>query len=41
VSLFKGELGRPPEGFPEALSDKILQGKQPMTERPGKGLGRR
>jgi pyruvate carboxylase len=38
VSLFKGELGRPPEGFPEALSDKILQGKKPMTERPGKGL---
>lgn len=38
VSLFKGELGRPPEGFPEALSDKILQGKKPMSERPGKGL---
>ncbi len=38
VSLFKGELGRPPEGFPQALSDKILQGKKPMAERPGKGL---
>jgi pyruvate carboxylase len=38
VSLFKGELGRPPEGFPEALSNKILQGKKPMAERPGKGL---
>jgi pyruvate carboxylase len=38
VSLFKGELGRPPEGFPEALSDKVLQGKKPMAERPGKGL---
>jgi len=38
VSLFKGELGHPPEGFPEALSDKILQGKKPMIERPGKGL---
>jgi len=38
VSLFKGELGRPPEGFPKALSDKILQGGKPMVERPGKGL---
>ena len=38
VSLFKGELGRPPEGFPKDLSAKILQGKKPMTERPGKGL---
>ncbi|HTY98228.1 MAG TPA: pyruvate carboxylase, partial [Rhodocyclaceae bacterium] len=38
VSLFKGELGRPPEGFPQALSDKILQGKKPMTDRPGKNL---
>ena len=38
VSLFKGELGRPPEGFPEALSNKILQGRKPLVERPGKGL---
>jgi pyruvate carboxylase len=38
VSLFKGELGRPPEGFPKELSDKILQGKTPMTDRPGKNL---
>ncbi|MBI4986943.1 MAG: pyruvate carboxylase, partial [Rhodocyclales bacterium] len=38
VSLFKGELGRPPEGFPQALSDKILQGKKPLADRPGKGL---
>ena len=38
VSLFKGELGRPPEGFPTALSAKILQGQPAMTERPGKNL---
>ncbi|MDO8930830.1 MAG: biotin/lipoyl-containing protein, partial [Rhodocyclaceae bacterium] len=38
VSLFKGELGRPPEGFPKALSDKILHGKAPLADRPGKGL---
>ncbi len=35
VSLFKGDLGRPPEGFPEKLSQKVLQGKAPLTERPG------
>ncbi len=38
VSLFKGELGRPPEGFPKALSNKILQGKAPLADRPGKDL---
>jgi pyruvate carboxylase len=38
VSLFRGELGRPPEGFPPALSAKILQGKPPLLERPGKSL---
>ncbi len=38
VSLFKGELGRPPEGFPSALSAKILQGQEPLTDRPGKDL---
>jgi pyruvate carboxylase len=38
VSLFKGELGRPPEGFPQALSDKVLQGAKPFMARPGKDL---
>jgi pyruvate carboxylase len=38
VSLFKGELGRPPEGFPQALSDKVLQGAKPLMARPGKDL---
>jgi pyruvate carboxylase len=35
VSLFKGELGQPVGGFPEALQRKILNGAEPISERPG------
>ncbi|WP_321948067.1 pyruvate carboxylase [Paraburkholderia sp. J10-1] len=35
VSLFKGELGFPPDGFPEALSRKVLRGEPPAPYRPG------
>ncbi len=35
VSLFRGELGQPPGGFPEALQRKALKGAEPLTERPG------
>ncbi|MGH6855462.1 MAG: pyruvate carboxylase, partial [Aestuariivirga sp.] len=35
VSLFKGEIGQPPGGFPEALQKKILKGEAPFTGRPG------
>ncbi len=35
VSLFKGELGFPPEGFPKGLQDKVLKGESPLTDRPG------
>ncbi len=35
ISLFKGELGMPPEGFPEALSKKILKGEKPLQGRAG------
>ena len=35
ISLFKGELGMPPEGFPEALSKKILKGEKPLEGRAG------
>jgi pyruvate carboxylase len=35
VSLFKGELGQPVGGFPEALQRKILNGAKPLTVRPG------
>jgi len=35
ISLFKGDLGQTPGGFPEALQKKILKGGAPLTERPG------
>jgi pyruvate carboxylase len=38
VQLFRGDLGQPPGGFPEALQHKILKGKKPLTERPGAHL---
>ncbi|MEM7550250.1 MAG: pyruvate carboxylase [Bacteroidota bacterium] len=38
VSLFKGELGQPPEGFPEKLSSIILKGQKPFKDRPNAHL---
>lgn len=38
VSLFKGELGFPPDGFPPELQQKVLGGAQPLTGRPGEHL---
>ncbi len=38
VAFFAGELGQPPGGFPEALQRKVLRGRAPLTERPGKHL---
>ena len=35
VSLFHGDLGQPPGGFPQALQDKVLKGGKPITVRPG------
>jgi pyruvate carboxylase len=35
VGMFRGDLGQPPGGFPEALQKKILKGEAPLTERPG------
>src|SRR5574343_1647132 len=35
ISLFKGELGFPPEGFPKALQAKVLKGEQPLAGRAG------
>ncbi|SPA14564.1 putative Pyruvate carboxylase [Cupriavidus taiwanensis] len=35
VSLFRGELGFPPDGFPPALSRKVLRGEPPAPYRPG------
>ncbi|MES2258012.1 MAG: pyruvate carboxylase [Pseudomonadota bacterium] len=38
VSLFKGELGFPADGFPAGLSAKVLQGAAPLVGRPGASL---
>ena len=38
VSLFKGELGFPPDGFPADLSRKVLRGEPPAPYRPGDAL---
>jgi pyruvate carboxylase len=35
VSLFAGELGQPPGGFPKALQKKVLRSRVPITVRPG------
>jgi len=35
VAFFRGDLGRPPGGFPEALQKKVLKGEKPISERPG------
>jgi pyruvate carboxylase len=38
ISLFKGELGFPPDGFPPELQKKILKGAAPLVGRPGEHL---
>jgi len=38
VSMFKGELGQPFGGWPEKLSQIVLKGEQPFTEKPNAHL---
>jgi pyruvate carboxylase len=38
VQLFRGELGQPTGGFPQALQRKILNGREPLSARPGELL---
>jgi len=38
IDMFKGNLGQPPGGWPEALQKKILKGEKAVTDRPGKHL---
>jgi pyruvate carboxylase len=38
VQLFRGELGQPLGGFPQALQKKVLGGRAPLTVRPGELL---
>lgn len=35
VSMFRGDLGMPPGGWPKGLQDKILNGAKPLEDRPG------
>jgi pyruvate carboxylase len=35
VSLFRGDIGQPPGGFPQGLQKKILKGEPAITVRPG------
>ncbi|QHS08773.1 pyruvate carboxylase [Sinimarinibacterium sp. NLF-5-8] len=35
ISLFKGELGFPADGFPAALQAKVLKGEKPLSGRAG------
>ncbi|MDP1651441.1 MAG: pyruvate carboxylase [Rhodocyclaceae bacterium] len=38
ISLMKGELGFPPDGFPADLQKKVLKGGQPLVGRAGDSL---
>jgi len=38
VAMLRGELGQPEGGWPKGLSDKVLKGEKPFTQRPGARL---
>jgi pyruvate carboxylase len=38
ISLFRGELGFPQDGFPAGLQAKVLKDESPLTDRPGATL---
>ncbi|MFA0962716.1 pyruvate carboxylase [Roseivirga sp. BDSF3-8] len=38
VDMFRGNLGQPPGGWPEKLSDIILKNEKPFTDRPNAHL---
>jgi pyruvate carboxylase len=38
VQFFHGDIGQPYGGFPAALQQKVLQGRAPLTRRPGEVL---
>jgi pyruvate carboxylase len=38
VDMMKGNLGQPPNGFPDKLVAKVLKGEKPETCRPGEHL---
>ena len=38
ISLFRGELGVPNDGWPQALQDKVLRGEKALQGRPGEHI---
>ncbi|MGB0954907.1 MAG: pyruvate carboxylase [Panacagrimonas sp.] len=38
MQLFRGDLGFPADGWPQALQQKVLRGQSPLTGRPGANL---
>jgi pyruvate carboxylase len=38
IDMMRGNLGQPPNGFPEAIVRKVLKDEAPNLERPGKHL---
>ncbi|CUH63847.1 2-oxoglutarate carboxylase small subunit [Thalassovita gelatinovora] len=38
IDMMRGNLGQPPNGFPDAIVKKVLKDEAPNTERPGKHL---
>ncbi len=38
ISLFRGEIGQPPGGFPKQLQKKVLKGETPLNSRPGESI---
>jgi pyruvate carboxylase len=38
VDMMRGNLGQPPNGFPDAIVKKVLKGEETNLERPGKHL---
>jgi len=38
IDMMRGNLGQPPQGFPEVILKKVLKEEAPNTERPGKHL---
>jgi len=35
VDMMRGNLGQPPNGFPDGIVNKVLKGEKPVTTRPG------
>ena len=38
ISLFRGDLGQPPGGWPRDLQNKVLNGQTPIETRPGAAM---